>query len=94
MLDNQSTAVAPGPRRFCPVCEQTVGGFEPGPRGRPNARCGKCQSLERHRFIALMLRALAPRVTAAGVLLDIAPSRSVQRLFQGQLRPRRHPHGL
>lgn len=64
--------------------------FEPGPGNRPEARCGGCQSLERHRFLALLLDSLAPTVTSAGLLLDIAPSRQTTTLFKSRLAPRHY----
>ncbi|MDG4768284.1 methyltransferase domain-containing protein [Solwaraspora sp. WMMD406] len=76
--------------RMCPVCRRSVDQFEPGPRNRPDARCGGCQSLERHRFLALLLHAHAPTITSAGLLVDIAPSRQTSGLFHKPLRPKRY----
>ncbi|WP_084541429.1 class I SAM-dependent methyltransferase [Nocardioides alkalitolerans] len=60
----------------CPACGARLPeGFLPGPGGRPGARCGRCQALERHRFLALVLRAFGPFVSSAGLVLDVAPSR-------------------
>ncbi|CAN5628638.1 hypothetical protein BH11ACT8_BH11ACT8_31370 [soil metagenome] len=61
--------------RYCPCCDRHVRkGFEPGPDGRPDARCPHCRSLERHRFFAVLLGVLSPELTDVGVLLDVAPS--------------------
>ena len=66
------TAVA-----LCPVCG-TAGQLGPGPRGRPNASCRRCGSLERHRALIGILPGLRP-AAASGVLVDVAPSRQVSR---------------
>ena len=64
------------PHRFCPACQQPVRAFGPGGvRARPNARCPRCGALERHRFLSVLLDGLAPSLTRAAVVLDIAPSR-------------------
>lgn len=76
--------------RTCPVCGRQARQFEPGPGDRPQARCGGCQSLERHRFLALLLDTLTPTVGAARLLLDVAPSRQTTSLFRGRLAPRRY----
>lgn len=69
------TAIAESVGRYCPSCNRQVRrAFDPGPDGRPDAECPKCQSLERHRFFSVLLGALAPRLGEVGVLLDIAPA--------------------
>jgi SAM-dependent methyltransferase len=46
-----------GARFHCPICSRWYRRFAPfGLRGRPNARCPGCGSLERHRFLWLYLR--------------------------------------
>lgn len=62
------------PRRYCPACGASVRAFKPGPGGRPDAGCPECGSLERHRFLALVLEALTPWTQGRRLLLDIAPS--------------------
>lgn len=59
---------------FCPVCHTWSDGFVSGPGGRPQARCPRCQSLERHRFLGLLLESMAPTISSARGLLDVAPS--------------------
>lgn len=59
----------------CPACGSAAEELGPGPDGRPGRSCLTCRGLERHRFLALLLEAVAPRALAGGgVLLDIAPS--------------------
>lgn len=68
--------------RRCPSCgAKQPRGFLPGPGGRPAARCSGCQALERHRFLALLLRALGPFVAGADLVLDVAPSRHTTRVL-------------
>lgn len=63
------------PRRYCPVCDNLVPrGFKPGPGGRPDARCGRCGSLERHRFFVLLLDLMAPALRDIDFLLEVAPA--------------------
>jgi SAM-dependent methyltransferase len=49
--------------------------FRPGPDGRPGATCPRCGSLERHRFLSLLLGALAPELSDLDTVVEIAPSR-------------------
>ncbi|WP_205474251.1 class I SAM-dependent methyltransferase [Nocardioides sp. SYSU D00038] len=78
------------PRRFCGVCGRVVRReFKPGPGGRPDASCPRCGSLERHRFLALLLSALQPTMPDLGVLLDVAPTPHVTPLL-ARLGPRHH----
>lgn len=68
-------AIAGTRGRYCPCCDKHLrAGFEPGPDGRPDARCPKCKSLERHRFFAVLLGAVRPQIGQVGVLLDVSPS--------------------
>ena len=62
---------------ICPVCGSVVDTLGPGPGGRPNACCRQCGSLERHRFLTLLLPAVADHIPATGVLVDVAPSPQV-----------------
>ena len=68
-------------RRQCPCCGARLASFAPGgPSRRPDARCPRCGSLERHRLLALLL---AERPTlASGRVLHVAPEPIVARLLQ------------
>jgi len=64
------------PRRYCPACNRVVKReFRNGPGGRPDAACPRCGSLERHRFLAVLLGLLRPTLGDIDVLLEVAPSR-------------------
>lgn len=68
-------AIAATKGRYCPCCDKHVrDGFLPGPDGRPDATCPRCNALERHRFFAVLLGALRPQIGDVGVLLDVAPA--------------------
>lgn len=54
----------------CMACGHVAANWGPGPAGRPNCECVKCRSLERHRSLAALLRAMPP---TDGVVLDVAP---------------------
>jgi len=58
---------------FCPACDRGVDDFEVGLRGRPRAKCPNCDALERHRLVALLLRAHQPVLAQARTVLDVAP---------------------
>lgn len=78
------------PKRYCSVCSRLVRKqFKPGPGGRPNASCPKCRSLERHRFLALLLEMLRPSLDDLGLLVDVAPSPETTPLL-AKLEPRVH----
>lgn len=63
-------------KAHCAACGATVSRpFRPGPDGRPGATCPRCGSLERHRFLSLLLGALAPELTDLDTVVEIAPSR-------------------
>ncbi|HEY7704586.1 MAG TPA: class I SAM-dependent methyltransferase [Acidimicrobiia bacterium] len=47
--------------------------WTPGPGGRPRACCPRCGSLERHRFLAFLVQALAEEL-GRGPVLDVGPS--------------------
>ena len=83
------TQIQDYPRRYCPVCGSVVKrDFRPGPGGRPDAACPRCVSLERHRFLAVLLDVLRPMLGDVDVLLDVAPTPQVTPLLDG-LAPRR-----
>lgn len=76
--------------RYCPLCDRlTTRPFKPGPGGRPDARCPSCKSLERHRFLAVLLGLLTPQLGHIGLLLDVAPTRFTTSLFEN-LHPGRY----
>ena len=62
--------------------------FRRGPDGRPDAACPRCGSLERHRFLSLLLGVLAPELRDLDTVVEIAPSRQSTRLLD-QLGARR-----
>lgn len=66
---------------LCPVCGGQPEAWAPGPGNRANALCSLCGALERHRFLALVLRALARHVTVARIL-DCAPHTGVRDVLQ------------
>ncbi|MEJ5913400.1 class I SAM-dependent methyltransferase [Pseudokineococcus sp. 1T1Z-3] len=65
--------------RWCPSCHGDIEHFAPGPSGRPDATCPACGAHERHRFLAVLLDGLAPWLTGASLVLDVAPSRQMAR---------------
>jgi hypothetical protein len=58
-----------GRRVQCPLCGSAARSFEPH-RGRPDAKCVHCGSLERHRALWLWLR---PRLPSGADVLHVAP---------------------
>ncbi len=67
---------------LCPCCGTATDAFGPGPGRRPNACCRTCGSLERHRFLALLLAAIRNQVPASGTVLDVAPSTQISSLIR------------
>jgi len=63
---------------WCPVCERSARRFA-SHRGRPQARCPHCGSLERHRVLWLWLRA---RVPAGARVLHVAPEPGLAQRLQ------------
>ena len=64
------------PKAYCAACGATVSRrFRPGPDGRPEASCPRCGSLERHRFLSLLLGVLAPELRGLDTVVEIAPSK-------------------
>lgn len=69
-------------RAYCAACGVMVSRqFRPGPDGRPEATCPRCGSLERHRFLSLLLGALAPDLRDLDTVVEIAPSRQSAQLL-------------
>ena len=67
---------------YCAACDAVVHRpFRAGPGGRPGAKCPKCGSLERHRFLSLLLGVLAPRLRDLSTVVEIAPSRQTTPLL-------------
>ena len=64
---------------FCPICRRHLDSFSPGPGGRKNARCPHCHSLERHRYLAVLLAAFGKEVASSRHVLEIAPTAPVTR---------------
>ncbi|GAA5128996.1 hypothetical protein GCM10023339_57630 [Alloalcanivorax gelatiniphagus] len=56
--------------------------FRAGPDGRPEATCPRCGSLEWHRFLSLLLGALAPELRDLDTVVEIAPSRQSTPLLE------------
>lgn len=72
-------------RGFCPACARETE-WGTGPNGRAAARCTLCQSLERHRFLAELLRGLRLYVRTADHILEFAPQPQIQRLLRQEAR--------
>lgn len=66
----------------CPACRSDVETFEPGPGGRPNATCPKCKALERHRFLAIVLRDLRLYIQTAERVLEYAPQPQMRKILR------------
>jgi SAM-dependent methyltransferase len=62
--------------------------FRRGPDGRPHVKCPRCGSLERHRFLSLLLGVLAPELRDLDTVVEIGPSRQSTALID-QLGARR-----
>ena len=70
----------------CPLCGWTGREFQPAGRvPRPNARCARCNSLERHRAMFLYLRDETRILTEPTRLLHFAPEPALAAVFE---RPR------
>lgn len=63
---------------YCPACSSPVDGFLAGPGDRPDARCPHCQSLERHRFLALLIDGQAEAIASAAAILEFAPTAPIR----------------
>ena len=69
-----------GGRRFCPSCSTWSESFRGDRNGNPDRACPVCRSLERHRFLALLVPTLVARL-GAGVTLDVAPTAAMSDLL-------------
>jgi SAM-dependent methyltransferase len=69
---------------YCPVCQSLLDDFTVGGvvNRRPRAMCPRCQSLERHRLLAMVLGSMAPVLAAARIVLDIAPAPQLSRVLR------------
>ena len=71
------------PKGYRAACGSMVSrSFRPGPDGRPDAVCPRCRSLERHRFLSLLLGVLAPDLRDLDTVVEIAPSRPSKVLLE------------
>lgn len=69
----------------CPCCGATFRRFLPhGRPKRPDARCGRCQSLERHRLLFLYLRDRTRLFEDRLRVLHFAPETIMQRILGAQ----------
>lgn len=67
---------------YCAACGATVSRrFRSGPDGRPDATCPRCGSLERHRFLSLLLGSLSPELRDLDMVVEIGPSRQSRALL-------------
>lgn len=75
-----------GFRHRCPVCRTPLRAFVDGYEGRPQARCPRCDSLERHRHLWLFLERHTPLVADRSLaVLHFAPERGIgARLARGR----------
>jgi SAM-dependent methyltransferase len=73
-----SDVVAPVAAHWCPVCQQDVQAWMPGPGGRLNEECPHCRSLKRNRLLVLTFDRLQPIFETAEVVLDVAPTPGVE----------------
>lgn len=69
----------------CPACGARPRAWHPGPGKRPNAACPQCGSLERHRFLALLLDRIAPLVTSSRRVVEVAPTPVVRRMLRDRV---------
>lgn len=76
-----------GRRVHCPVCDGRFRFFKPA-WNRPDAICPACMSQERHRALALYLRARPGLLDAVGSLLHFAPEPGLARLVRDAGVPR------
>ena len=73
--------VSRGRGAVCPCCESSFRSFRPH-NGRPNARCPRCDSYERHRLLWLYLDRTEYLDASPLRVLHIAPERGLQARIQ------------
>lgn len=83
--------IEPAPRSttryFCPACRRGMEQLLPTAT-HPAARCPECQSLERHRFLAVLIDLLRPWMRQrVRVVLDVAPTPIVRKLIHDRIDP-------
>jgi len=74
-----------GDAYYCPICEKGYQTFYPGgPSRRPFALCPNCKSLERHRFLWVILQHLWAKgeISSNGKMLHFAPEPSLEKRFR------------
>ncbi|MDX2479782.1 MAG: methyltransferase domain-containing protein [Desulfuromusa sp.] len=74
-----------GDNYYCPVCKSGFITFLPGgPSKRPGALCPNCHSLERHRFLWLMLQSFWKEeiLPKSGKMLHFAPEPCLAKIFK------------
>ncbi|SOB60083.1 protein of unknown function [Pseudodesulfovibrio profundus] len=75
--------------KSCPCCNNSFSFFLPGgPSFRPDACCPACESLERHRFLCLILERLLPATTADASMIHVAPEQSLSPILREKLNNR------
>jgi SAM-dependent methyltransferase len=75
---------------LCPACLQPVEAFDAGgSTDRQRSRCPWCGSLERHRFLAVLLDLIAPTLDPSSTIVEVAPTETVSRLL-ARFRARRY----
>jgi len=70
---------------YCPICEKGFKTFLPGgPKRRPFALCPNCHSLERHRYLWLILQQLwgEGKISNTGKMLHFAPEQCLSKKFK------------
>lgn len=83
VLEYIQAATMRGNRFECPCCGGKFRGLLPaGVARRPNARCPRCGSLERHRLIWLYLQKKTDLFAMSYKVLDVAPEEILQRKLQ------------
>jgi len=72
--------------KACPCCNNSFSLFLPGgPSFRPDACCPACESLERHRFLCLILERLLPDTTTDASMIHVAPEQSLSPILRKKL---------
>ena len=69
--------------KYCVICREARM-LMPGPNGRANATCGKCESLERHRALFIMNEVIAGHLqknNVSGKVIEVAPSKVSKSVF-------------
>lgn len=80
---------ATGARFYCPICGAWYRSFAPfGLRGRPNARCPGCGSLERHRFLWFYMMGRHRILRPGSRILHVAPEACIQQRLLRDFRVR------